>query len=89
MAVYFAVGTPLDDGRIQDFRMIPPPGDEPGLVLQWNNTTLEPEWVLLTDLISALGITPVIVSPWQALTTDTGAWLTTDTGARLVGRSLA
>lgn len=89
MAVYFAVGTPTDDGRIQDFRMIPPPGEAPGLVLMWNNATLEPEWRLLSELVTELGLTPVIITPWVPLITNTGAWLVTNTGARLVGRALA
>lgn len=89
MAVYFAVGTPVEDGRIQDLRLIPPPGSEAGQVLMWNPVTSEPEWIMLGDLITNLGLTPVIVSPWVPLSTDTEAWLTTDTGARLVARSLA
>lgn len=86
MAVYFAVGTPADDGRIQDFRMIPPPGgDVQNQVLVWNAATQEPEWKPLSELV-------VVVQPGAAvgpLATDTGQWLTTDTGARLVGQIIA
>lgn len=82
MAVYFAVGTPAEDGRIQDFRMIPPPGgDTENQVLVWNAATQEPEWRALSDMV-------VVVTPGPQLAplaTDTGQWLVTDTGARLVG----
>lgn len=82
MAVYFAVGTPAEDGRIQDFRMIPPPGgDTENQVLVWNAATQEPEWKPISELV-------IIVQPGPTtapLATDTGQWLVTDTGARLVG----
>lgn len=83
MAVYFAVGTPADDGRIQEFRMIPPPGgDASGQVLVWNPIDQQPEWKSLSDLV-------VITTPPPAfapLVTDTGQYLITDTGARLTAR---
>lgn len=88
MAVYFAVGTPTDDGRIQDFRLIPPPGTEEGQVLLWNQTDQQPEWKSLAAVILELGITvpggggTAVYGP---IATDTGQWLVTDTGARLVG----
>ena len=82
MAVYFAVGTPAEAGRIQDFRMIPPPGgDQPGFVLIWNHVTQEPEWKHLSEL----GVVGGVTSQWVPLATDEGKWLVTDTGARLVG----
>jgi hypothetical protein len=83
MAVYFAVGTPTEDGRIQDFRLIPPPGDAPNQILVWNNETKEPEWKTADELGLIVG-----VSPFIPLVTDTGAYLTTDTGARIVGRAI-
>ena len=87
MAVYFAVGTPTDDGRIQDFRLIPPPGTAAGQVLLWNQTDQQPEWRSLSDVIAELGITVPGsgTSLYGPLVTDTRQWLVDDTGARLVG----
>lgn len=87
MAVYFAVGTPTDDGRIQDFRLIPPPGTAAGQVLLWNQVDQQPEWKSLAEVIADLGITVpgVGTTVYGPLATDTGQWLVDDTGARLVG----
>lgn len=83
MAVYFAVGTPADDGRIQDFRLVPPPGGSLNYpVLVWNPTTQEPEWKSLTALISDIGLPSA--SAAAPLVTDNNEWLITDTGDRLV-----
>ncbi len=86
MAVYFAVGTPTDDGRIQDFKLIPPPGTAEGQVLLWNQADQTPEWKSLATVISDLGITvPTNNTTYAPITTDQGQWLITDEGHRLVG----
>ncbi len=87
MAVYFAVGTPTDDGRIQDFRLIPPPGTKTGQVLLWNQVDQQPEWKSLADVITELGITVpgTGTTVYGPLVTDAGQWLVDDTGARLTG----
>ncbi len=80
--VQFYVGTPAEDGRIKDFRMIPPPGgNEPNQVLVWNPTEQVPEWVPASEL----NITVTPGPTYAPLAADDGTWLTTDTGARLVG----
>lgn len=85
MAVYFAVGTPIDDGRIQDFKLIPPPGTADGQVLLWDNATQEPRWMSLAQVIADLGIsTGGGGSIYAPLADSDGGWLLTDTGARLV-----
>lgn len=82
MAVYFAVGTPAEDGRIQDFRMIPPPGGSgEGQILVWNAAKQEPEWRLLSDLVTI----PAPVSGYFPVADVEGRWLVDSTGARLVG----
>lgn len=80
--VQFYVGTPAEDGRIKDFRMIPPPGGTAeNQVLVWNPTLQQPEWKLASELTITVAPAPT----YAPLATDDGTWLTTDTGARLVG----
>ena len=81
MAVYFAVGTPADDGRVQDFRLVPPPDPQmPFPVLVWDNDVKEPVWRSFSELATDLPINNTYVP----LTTDAGEWLVTDLGERLV-----
>lgn len=85
MAVYFAVGFPTDDGRIQDFRLVPPPGgDLQYPVLVWNPTTQEPEWRAIAEVV---GNIPVY-NNYVPLTTDNNEWLVDDQGNRLVANFL-
>ena len=82
MAVYFAVGFPTDDGRVQDFRLVPPPGgDLVSPVLVWNATNQEPEWRPISEVVSGVPT----YSNYVPLVTDNGEWLVDDEGNRLVG----
>lgn len=82
MTVYVISETPVESGRITDFRMVPPPGGTTeNQVLVWNAAEQRPEWRPASEL--EFTVTP---GPTYApLTTDSGQWLVTDTGARLVG----
>ena len=80
---YISVGTPGSDGRIQEFRMIPPPGgDQEGQVLLWNASTQQPEWRKPSDLV--VGVSPTI--SYAPLATRSGKWLVTGSGKRLIAR---
>ena len=85
MAVYFAVGFPTDDGRIQDFRLVPPPGGNLEFpVLVWNPTTQEPEWRAIAEVVANVPT----YNNYVPLVTDNGEWLVDDEGNRLVGNIL-
>lgn len=85
MVVYFAVGTPADDGRIQDFRLVPPPGGNLQFpVLVWNPTTQEPEWKAISEIVANVPTANNI----QPLATDSGQYLVDDEGNRLVANVL-
>lgn len=83
MAIAFGVSTPVEDGRVHEYVLVPPPGpaaDGMSYVLVWNPATMMPEWQASTSLPTGPS-----VGTNAPLTTDTGQYLVTDTGDRLVG----
>jgi hypothetical protein len=85
MAVYFAVGTPTEDGRIQDFRLVPPPGGDLQFpVLVWNPTNQEPEWRPISEVVGNLPA----YNNYVPLITDNNEWLVDDQGNRIVANYL-
>ena len=83
MAIYVAVGTPGEEGRVQEFRMVPPPGGaQENQVLLWNPETQAPEWKLLSELV-------VVVEPpptYFPVVDSEGAYLVDVDGRRRVAR---
>ncbi len=82
MTVYVVTGTPTEDGRIQDIRLVPPPGGNTvGQVLYWNPNTQQPEWRLLSDFVV---VAPPVVT-YYPLANQNNQWLIDNLGRRLVG----
>lgn len=84
--VVVAVGTPTEDGRIKDYILIPPPGNNRvGQWLYWNPETLMPEWRVFEEIVTI----PPPVSGYAPLVNNEGKWLVDNLGRRLVGLPLA